>query len=500
MKVPACGQCTRLNYHCPGYDSGVVFIHDARSIQATQKSLATRKTSSVLVSKSSSSLLQGAMQLGFSDHFWYLYLPRKSVLPESPQGRLDGLFLAVEAITADDVVSRHAFRALSAFIIGHEISDNSLLVQGRSMYGQALKALRTEISNVKNGRTEASAGMALTCNLLALYEIFDDPDQIRLGFFQHGQGLTKLVQLRGPEAFCSGISLAAFHGIRIAIIFTALRARQSTFLSSSDWCTIPWKTQPKPAWQRVNDVVALLPGLLERIDIFKTSPFHFEDTNHELSLVNHCWFIHDEIQGLQKELAMLFELESFNQIWQMKRNTIQKYPFGIEVHFRDQSQSMAMLFYWALYVHFYFNMQELKKVKDWAILENTNPQQHQLFPSVPGLITEAILIVQSIPYFLQPSLGLLMRKLFAIPMAIAYAYFTSLIQNSRSQSSANHMAACESENVEARSTLTVADLHNILLYLENTAKSMRISRFQIASFRLSTDPQFSIMLTSSPGR
>jgi hypothetical protein len=39
------------------------------------------------------------------------------------------------------------------------------------MYGQALKELNAAIENVRNSSVTASAAMALTSNLLALYEV-----------------------------------------------------------------------------------------------------------------------------------------------------------------------------------------------------------------------------------------------------------------------------------------------------------------------------------------
>jgi hypothetical protein len=46
-----------------------------------------------------------------------------------------------------------------------------LLLQGARMYGQALKELNAAIENVRNSSMTASAAMALTSNLLALYEV-----------------------------------------------------------------------------------------------------------------------------------------------------------------------------------------------------------------------------------------------------------------------------------------------------------------------------------------
>jgi hypothetical protein len=84
---------------------------------------------------------------------------------------LDEFFQAVERLTSDEIISKHAFWALSSLIIGREVCDNQLLRQGARMYGQALRELSAAIENVRNSSMTASAAMALTSNLLALYEV-----------------------------------------------------------------------------------------------------------------------------------------------------------------------------------------------------------------------------------------------------------------------------------------------------------------------------------------
>jgi hypothetical protein len=91
------------------------------------------------------SLIRSAAQVGLSDHFWYIYLPRKHASPGSHHGSLDEFFQAVEHVSSNEIASKHAFWALSSLIIGREISDPRLLLQGSRMYGQALKELRGAI-------------------------------------------------------------------------------------------------------------------------------------------------------------------------------------------------------------------------------------------------------------------------------------------------------------------------------------------------------------------
>ena len=62
------------------------------------------------------------------------------------------------------------------------------------------------------------------------------------------------------------MSSAALQGVRVAIILTAFQHRKATFLSSKEWCTVPWQFRSKPAWQKVIDITAQIPEVLEKFD------------------------------------------------------------------------------------------------------------------------------------------------------------------------------------------------------------------------------------------
>ena len=171
LKRPSCGQCLQRGSPCPGYGAGVTFVHDSRSVSSNRSSSAEVRSCSLSLGSTPPSFARSAEQVGLSDHFWYIYLPRRYASPGSHHGSLDDFFQAVEHTSSHEMLSKHAFWALSSLIIGREVSDSRLLVQGSRMYSKALKELRAAIENVQNMSMTSSAEMALTCNLLALYEV-----------------------------------------------------------------------------------------------------------------------------------------------------------------------------------------------------------------------------------------------------------------------------------------------------------------------------------------
>jgi hypothetical protein len=121
-------------------------------------------------------------------------------------------------------------------------------------------------------------------------------------------GLAELVRLRGPNGFRSGVAWAAFQGVRVAIIISAIQRRHATFLSSKEWCTIPWHPESKPAWQRVIDVTAQVPGLLERLDQIRQGKLHDDGQTESSRLLHHCLMLDRVLQAWYEGLPTLFGL------------------------------------------------------------------------------------------------------------------------------------------------------------------------------------------------
>ena len=53
-------------------------------------------------------------------------------------------------------------------------------------------------------------------------------------------------------------------------ITVAMERHRHIFVGEPDWLTLPWQTYPKMAYDRILDVLAVLPGLFEESEtIFK---------------------------------------------------------------------------------------------------------------------------------------------------------------------------------------------------------------------------------------
>jgi hypothetical protein len=70
------------------------------------------------------------------------------------------------------------------------------------------------------------------------------------GFIQHGSGVQRILEFRGPEAHQTDPALGIFESIRLALFYVFL-----------EWQTIPWMKNPeaKTLLSRVVDRLCFLP-------------------------------------------------------------------------------------------------------------------------------------------------------------------------------------------------------------------------------------------------
>jgi hypothetical protein len=304
------------------------------------------------------------------------------------------------------------------------------------------------------------------------------------------------VKLQGPQGFRSGAAWAAFQGIRPAIVFSAIYRRQATFISSEEWCSIPWQLHAKPPRQKAVDIMAQVPELLENFDKLSQITSYDYWRVRRMQLLNHCGILDGALQAWYQDLPSSFGLETAGDLWYTKASCHIDSPFPIELHFRDQIHAQALILYWATCVLVYNTMRKVRQAPDSTTASQVKPAlpaRHEILSTQTDPYHYATRIVQSIPYFLDPSVGLLTRKIFAFPLGTAYAYFASLPNgpsttftsniSESSVSTATDMSECDGSARIDLSDLIVEvgdiDVESIRTYLESMAKAMNIYGMQI---------------------
>lgn len=166
------------------------------------------------------------------------------------------------------------------------------------------------------------------------------------------------------------------------------------------------------------DIMAQLPGLLQTFDVIERRTV--ANTQHlgyrRLDLLQDCWKLDSALQRWYSESSSIFGF-SLEELWYSQTPSTAAPPLAVELHFADQVHAQALVLYWnvCVYVHGMMHLlhQTLKQGSENDLPERIDPQPI------------AIKIIQSIPYFEQPCVGLLMRQIFTFPLATAHAYLES---------------------------------------------------------------------------
>ncbi|KAH6663065.1 hypothetical protein B0J14DRAFT_621671 [Halenospora varia] len=96
--------------------------------------------------------------------------------------------------------------------------------------------------------------------------------------FSHTQGISNLVQARGPETFNSGVLHQLFTSFRVFMVLGAIQQRKETFLDEPRWKMESFATEPKSLMQSLLDEVSGLPSLLQRLDAISRSTCELKET------------------------------------------------------------------------------------------------------------------------------------------------------------------------------------------------------------------------------
>lgn len=130
-------------------------------------------------------------------------------------------------------------------------------------------------------------------------------------------------------------------------ITLALLHRKATFLSSLEWCTIPWELHPKTLFDRLLDVIAVLPGIFARVD--RTLPFAatLQRRLKAQELLSSCLHAQQQFEEWDT-FARAPTAEHRYAYWieEPDDTDAQQIPFSDSLAFKDGISSVMFLYYW----------------------------------------------------------------------------------------------------------------------------------------------------------
>ncbi|KEQ61216.1 uncharacterized protein M437DRAFT_67588 [Aureobasidium melanogenum CBS 110374] len=124
-------------------------------------------------------------------------------------------------------------------------------------------------------------------------------------WIRHGQGISTLFQMQGPEMCRDRNMFELFRSNRFLIILSSLASRRPTFLSQASWKTMPWQQQKvaKDGMDLLHDIMADIPALRSTLLVLQDSI----DTDEAKAATYH--------DLAEKALPVLAELLEWRKSW-----------------------------------------------------------------------------------------------------------------------------------------------------------------------------------------
>jgi hypothetical protein len=135
--------------------------------------------------------------------------------------------------TSDHLLLHRAILSLAIIFFGHQERMSWVRERGYALYGTTLRQLNKILAE-HDCQTRDDVLMSVVS--LAMLEIFFPTG--RKYYLKHMLGLEKLLELRGPSAFCH--QRRYLEGVRRLTLFSALEMRKRSILAEEQWKSVLW--------------------------------------------------------------------------------------------------------------------------------------------------------------------------------------------------------------------------------------------------------------------
>jgi hypothetical protein len=320
----------------------------------------------------------------------------------------------IQNIKKEDTSLQDSFSALSISRVGQGSKDTRLLRASTELYGKALKELQLALYDPKRMNSNQ---VLMACMLLGLYEVFEGSAFDSRSWLAHAKGAARLVQLRGPARHQEHDAHHPFLASRINTVYAAILQRQSTYLATEEWMTIPWETTPRTYFDRLVDMSVQIPGLLERFDLVRDRK---SDVGHELlKILDEC----TTLQHMMNRWKDGTRPGALPQQVKHEGPSDDGYPFATDLWFGNHLFVHARLVYYTSSLTLAQTVEEVLQVlyaRDKKLSLTTDfDTLSQLFEARK----HARNICRTVPYCLQPQMGALGPGIILFPANVAFAYY-----------------------------------------------------------------------------
>ncbi|KAL8370320.1 hypothetical protein RB595_000619 [Gaeumannomyces hyphopodioides] len=262
---PACTNCSKYGQACPGYEKSLKFVANKHAVRPRrgrqrqpQELSETQHQDGAAHVRDAEAGPSGAGDLAgplASTHVRRrLELQSVAVFPDLGVDRAQFVSTLIDSISRDQSAAEVSFFrpwfrtvperlgtrvtldsamcALTLHLLGKSRADGGLVSQSRVLYGQSIRALQHALNHPSEWRT---AETLCAATLLCFYELFAGTSS-HAAWMAHARGVSRVIQLRGPDAYVANrfdkMLLLAFRAI---IIMNAMFSFQDCFLAQKPW-------------------------------------------------------------------------------------------------------------------------------------------------------------------------------------------------------------------------------------------------------------------------
>lgn len=201
-----------------------------------------------------------------------------------------------------------ALLAISLTHCGRVQESSTLVMEGRRLYAHSLHLLQIALGNTASCLHDDTLAAVAMC---VLHELLNPTSTTRpQGWLEHLAGVSRLVEVRGPDRHRTARSRAALEHIRHLLMMRSLLHRRASVLSEPAWLEEPWQGVEKSLEQQVFDCGLILGAVFERVDRVSRG-----ESSGNVSLaqqtLEECLNLETILQGLQtRYFSQLFIEES----------------------------------------------------------------------------------------------------------------------------------------------------------------------------------------------
>ncbi|RDW84254.1 hypothetical protein BP6252_01844 [Coleophoma cylindrospora] len=125
------------------------------------------------------------------------------------------------------------------------------------------------------------------------------------GWMGHALGEKAIILSRTPESFMTRYSHQLFVDGRLHLIIADIQRRKHSFLSEPVWKIIPWSVRRKSPKDKLFDILAEIPGILEELDALRACKTIAQQSLMFPHLEQRCWQYDTELLVWSKTTGAL---------------------------------------------------------------------------------------------------------------------------------------------------------------------------------------------------